>query len=101
MERSDVEDATVGPKERGSAHEPEIRPKPQGRISSPTPPPSVEERREGRAGPDPRLHLCRGSSRHRTVRPTSMNPRDFKKAAPYLGAILLAAVVFTVVRSLL
>jgi hypothetical protein len=28
-----------------------------------------------------------------------MNPRDFKKAAPYLGAILLAAVVFTVVRS--
>jgi hypothetical protein len=30
-----------------------------------------------------------------------MNPRDFKKAAPYLGAILLAAVGFTVVRSLL
>jgi hypothetical protein len=26
-----------------------------------------------------------------------MNPRDFKKAAPYLGALLLAAVVFTVV----
>ncbi len=30
-----------------------------------------------------------------------MNPKDFKKAAPYLGAILFAAVVFTVVRSLL
>jgi hypothetical protein len=30
-----------------------------------------------------------------------MNPRDFKKAAPYLGAILLAAVVFIVVRFLL
>jgi hypothetical protein len=30
-----------------------------------------------------------------------MNPRDFKKAAPFLGAILLAAVVFIVVRSLL
>jgi hypothetical protein len=26
-----------------------------------------------------------------------MNPRDFKKAAPYLGALLLAAVAFTVV----
>jgi len=30
-----------------------------------------------------------------------MNPRDFRKAVPYLGALLLAAVVFTVVRSLL
>jgi hypothetical protein len=30
-----------------------------------------------------------------------MNPRDFKKAAPFLGALLLAAVVFIVVRSLL
>jgi hypothetical protein len=29
-----------------------------------------------------------------------MNPRDFTKAAPFLGAILLAAIVFTVVRSL-
>ncbi len=30
-----------------------------------------------------------------------MNPRDFKKAAPYLGALLLlAVVVFTVVRLL-
>jgi hypothetical protein len=26
-----------------------------------------------------------------------MNPRDFKKAAPYLGTLLLAAVAFTVV----
>jgi hypothetical protein len=31
----------------------------------------------------------------------NMNPRDFKKAAPFLGALLLAAVVFIVVRSLL
>jgi hypothetical protein len=30
-----------------------------------------------------------------------MNLRDFRKAAPYLGALLLAAVIFTVVRSLL
>jgi hypothetical protein len=30
-----------------------------------------------------------------------MNPRDLKKAAPYLGAILLGAIVFTVVRSVL
>jgi hypothetical protein len=30
-----------------------------------------------------------------------MNPRDFRKAAPYLRALLLAAVVFVVVRSLL
>jgi hypothetical protein len=30
-----------------------------------------------------------------------MNPRDFRKAAPYLGALLLAAVVFAIVRSLL
>jgi hypothetical protein len=30
-----------------------------------------------------------------------MNPRDFRKAAPYLGTLLLAAVAFTVVRSLL
>jgi hypothetical protein len=30
-----------------------------------------------------------------------MKPRDFKKAAPYLGAILLVAIVFYVVRSLL
>ena len=28
---------------------------------------------------------------------THMNPRDFRKAAPYLGAILLAALVFIVV----
>jgi hypothetical protein len=27
-----------------------------------------------------------------------MNPRDFRKAAPYLGVLLLAAVVFIVVR---
>ena len=31
----------------------------------------------------------------------NMNPRDFKKVAPFLGALLLAAVVFTAVRSLL
>jgi hypothetical protein len=30
-----------------------------------------------------------------------MNPRDFRKAAPFLGALVLAAVVFVVVRSLL
>ena len=30
-----------------------------------------------------------------------MNPRDFRKAAPYLGVLLLVAVVFFVVRSLL
>jgi hypothetical protein len=30
-----------------------------------------------------------------------MNPRDFVKAAPYLGALLLAAVVFIIVRYLL
>jgi hypothetical protein len=30
-----------------------------------------------------------------------VNPRDFRKAAPYLGVILLAAIVFIVVRSLL
>jgi hypothetical protein len=30
-----------------------------------------------------------------------MNPRDFRKAAPYLGALLLTAIVFTVVRYLL
>ena len=30
-----------------------------------------------------------------------MKPRDLKKAAPYLGAILLAAIVFTIVRYLL
>ena len=27
-----------------------------------------------------------------------MNPRGFRKAAPYLGVLLLAAVVFIVVR---
>jgi hypothetical protein len=31
----------------------------------------------------------------------NMNLRDFRKAAPYLGVLLLAAVVFIVVRSLL
>jgi hypothetical protein len=31
----------------------------------------------------------------------NMNPRDFKQAALFVGAILLAAVVFIVVRSLL
>jgi hypothetical protein len=30
-----------------------------------------------------------------------MTPKDFRKAAPFLGALLLAAVVFTIVRSLL
>jgi hypothetical protein len=30
-----------------------------------------------------------------------MNPKDFRKAAPFLGALLLAAIVFVVVRSLL
>ena len=31
----------------------------------------------------------------------NVNPRDFRKAAPYLGAVLLAAIVFLIVRSLL
>jgi hypothetical protein len=61
----------------------------------------VDAGRKGRARPEPRLHLRGGSSRRRDVRPVNMNPRDLKKAVPYLGAILLAAVVFTVVRSLL
>jgi hypothetical protein len=30
-----------------------------------------------------------------------MNPRDFNKAAPYLGVLLLVAVVIIVVRLLL
>ena len=30
-----------------------------------------------------------------------MNPKDFIKVAPYLGVLLLAAVIFVVVRSLL
>ena len=30
-----------------------------------------------------------------------MKPRDLRKAAPYLGALLLVAIVFYVVRSLL
>jgi hypothetical protein len=30
-----------------------------------------------------------------------MNPRDLRKAAPILGALLLAAIIFIVVRSLL
>jgi hypothetical protein len=30
-----------------------------------------------------------------------MNPRDFRKAAPHLGVLLLAAIVFIVVRFLL
>ena len=29
-----------------------------------------------------------------------MKPKDFKKAAPYLGVLLLAAIVFILVRSL-
>ena len=31
----------------------------------------------------------------------NVNPRDFRKAAPYLGALLLTAIVFLMVRSLL
>jgi hypothetical protein len=30
-----------------------------------------------------------------------MNPRDFRKAVPYLGVLILAAIVLIVVRSLL
>jgi hypothetical protein len=30
-----------------------------------------------------------------------MNPKDLRKAAPILGALLLAAIIFIVVRSLL
>jgi hypothetical protein len=31
----------------------------------------------------------------------NITPRDFKKVAPFLGVLLLAAIVFIVVRSLL
>ena len=67
----------------------------------PTPASSVDEGEKGRACPEPRPLLRSGNPNRRAVRPTNMNPRDFRKAAPYLGALLLAAVVFTVVRSLL
>jgi hypothetical protein len=61
----------------------------------------VDEEKKGRARPEPRPHLRIGNPSGRAVRPTNMNPRDFRKAAPYLGALLLTAVVFIVVRSLL
>ena len=61
----------------------------------------MDEEKKGRARPEPSPHLGSGNPSRRAVRPTIMNPRDFRKAAPYLGALLLAAVVFTVVRSLL
>jgi hypothetical protein len=48
----------------------------------------------------PRLHLG-GGPNCRAIRAATMNPRDFRKAAPFLGALVLAAVVFVVVRSLL
>ena len=43
--------------------------------------------------PRVREDLCRKDGK--------MKPRDLKKAAPYLGVLLLAVVVFIVVRSLL
>jgi hypothetical protein len=49
----------------------------------------------------PRLHLRGGGPHRLAVHPANMNPRDFRKAAPYLGALVLAAIVFTIVRSLL
>ena len=61
----------------------------------------VDEGRKGRTRPGDRHHRRGGNPSHRAVRLTNMNPRDFRKAAPYLGALLLAAVVFAVVRSLL
>ena len=62
---------------------------------------SVDEGRKGRTRPGHRTRRRDGNPSHRAVRLTDMNPRDFRKAAPYLGALLLAAVVFIVVRSLL
>ena len=61
----------------------------------------MDEGEKGRARPEPRPPLRSGNPSRRAVRPINMNPRDFSKAAPYLGVLLLAAIVFTVVRSLL
>jgi hypothetical protein len=57
----------------------------------------VDEGKKGRAPPEPHPPIRIGNPSRRAVRPTNMNPRDFEKAAPYLGALLLAAVAFTVV----
>ncbi len=100
-----MEGASVGPKERerrlAKQRVVDRQSQEEGRTT-PTPSfSSVDDRRKGRARPELRLYLCGGSSRRRAVRPATMNPRYLKKAAPYLGAILLAAVVFTVVLSLL
>jgi hypothetical protein len=53
----------------------------------------AEPRSKGKRCPRRRGNLYR--------RGVHINPRDFKKAAPYLGVLLLAAIVFIVVRSLL
>jgi hypothetical protein len=49
----------------------------------------------------PRLPLRGYGPSHSNVRPANMNPRDFRKAAPYLGVLLFGAIVFAIVRSLL
>jgi hypothetical protein len=61
----------------------------------------VDDGRKGRARPVSRPHLRGGGPNRRAIRGVSMTPKDFRKAAPFLGALLLAAVVFTIVRSLL
>ena len=61
----------------------------------------MDEGRKGRARPVPRPHVRGGGPNRRATRAANMNPKDFRKAAPFLGALLLAAVVFVVVRSLL
>ncbi len=61
----------------------------------------MDERRKGRARPVPRPYLRGGDPNCRAIRAANMNPKDFRKAAPFLGALVLAAVVFVVVRSLL
>ena len=61
----------------------------------------MDEGEKGRARLEPYPPLRIGNPSSRAVRPTNMNPRDFRKAAPYLGVLLLAAIVFIVVRFLL
>ena len=61
----------------------------------------MDDGRKGRARLVPRPHVRGGGTNRRGIRGADMNPKDFRKAAPFLGALLLAAVVFIVVRSLL
>jgi hypothetical protein len=53
----------------------------------------MDEGKTGRARPEPRPPLRIGNPSRRAIRPTNMNPRAF--------SLLLAAVVFIVVRSVL